>query len=125
MSRRPAHIEKRKPFPKAVRLAVLYRSQGMCEADGCDAVGKDFDHKKAVAVGGQSTLENCRLLCRDCNAADGVVVAKAAAKSDRQGGRSGQYARRKKNGSKLQSRGFQKSATHKRQVGGNVVARKG
>ena len=104
MTRRPDHIEKRKPFPKAVRLAVLYRSQGVCEADGCSAVGKDFDHIKAVAVGGKSTLENCRLLCRECNAADGVLVAKAAAKADRQGGRSGQYARRKRNGPQLQSR---------------------
>jgi hypothetical protein len=47
-----------------------------------------------VAIGGDNSLDNCQLLCRPCNAAKGVTEAQDAAKADRQGGRSGQYARR-------------------------------
>jgi hypothetical protein len=66
----------------------------MCEAPGCTNVGRDFDHIKPVAFGGASTLENCQLLCRDCNAEKGIQEGRDAAKADRKGGRSGQHARR-------------------------------
>lgn len=112
-SRRPSHIPARKPFPRSVKAAVLQRSGGMCEADGCSQVGKEFDHIKAVAIGGLSTLENCRLLCTEHNAEFGIQQARAAAKADRAGGRSGQKARRdraKANGThrKIQSAPLQK-----------------
>ena len=96
MSRRPEHIPRRKAFPKPVKAAVLQRSAGMCEAPGCERVGRDFDHIKPVATGGDNSLDNCQLLCRPCNASKGVTEAQDAAKSDRQGGRSGQYARRQR-----------------------------
>ena len=114
MTRRPDHIAKRKAFPKAVKLAVLYRSQGKCEAKGCTNTGKDFDHITAVALGGESTLENCRLLCRPCNASLGVVTAKAAAKADRQAGRSGQHKRRKDRKAKGTYRGIPSSPMQSR-----------
>jgi 5-methylcytosine-specific restriction endonuclease McrA len=94
MSRRPDHIPRRKAFTRPVKAAVLQRSNGMCEALGCTNVGRDFDHIKPVAIGGDNSLDNCQLLCRPCNAAKGVTEAQDAAKADRQGGRSGQYARR-------------------------------
>ena len=94
MSRRPDHIPRRKAFTQPVKAAVLQRSNGMCEAPGCTNVGRDFDHIKPVAIGGDNSLDNCQLLCRPCNAAKGVTEAQDAAKADRQGGRSGQYARR-------------------------------
>lgn len=94
MSRRPDHIPRRKAFTRPVKAAVLQRSGGMCEAPGCDRVGRDFDHVRPVATGGDNSLGNCQLLCRPCNAAKGITEAQDAAKSDRQGGRSGQYARR-------------------------------
>ena len=97
MTRRPDHIPKRKAFPKSVQAAILQRSGGMCEMPGCKAVGKEFDHyPKPVAMGGQSTLENGRLLCKPCNASTGIQTAKDAAKADRAAGRSGQYARRQR-----------------------------
>ena len=96
MSRRPEHIPRRKAFPKPVKAAVLQRSGGMCEMPGCDRVGRDFDHIRPVATGGDNSLDNCQLLCRPCNASKGVQEAQDAAKSDRQGGRSGQYARRQR-----------------------------
>jgi len=96
MSRRPDYIPRRKAFTKPVKAAVLQRSGGMCEAPGCDRVGRDFDHIRPVATGGDNSLDNCQLLCRPCNAAKGVTEAQDASKSDRQGGRSGQYARRQR-----------------------------
>jgi len=122
MSRRPDHTPKRKAFPKSVRMAVLERSGGSCEAYGCDKPGREFDHIKPVYMGGQSTLENCQLLCAECHAERTAQQSADCAKADRQGGRSGQYARRKKRGSssipthnnpwppkgsrRIQSRGF-------------------
>lgn len=96
----------------------------MCEFPGCGEVGKEFDHyPKPVAFGGESVLENCRYLCRSHNAEFGVQTASDAAKADRQGGRSGQYARnksRKEKGlaSKLQGQGFSK--THRKKMNGTV-----
>lgn len=94
MTRRPDHIPRRKAFSKPVKAAVLQRSGGMCEAPGCTNVGRDFDHIRPVAIGGDNSYDNCQLLCRKCNAAKGVQEAQEAAKADRQSGRSGQYARR-------------------------------
>jgi 5-methylcytosine-specific restriction endonuclease McrA len=96
MTRRPDHIPKRKAFPKAVKVAVLNRSAGMCEAPDCTNVGRDFDHIKPVAIGGKSDLQNCQFLCRNCNAAKGIQESRDAAKADRAGGRSGQHARRQR-----------------------------
>ena len=115
MSRRPDHIPKRKAFPKSVQAAILQRSGGMCEMPGCTEVGKEFDHyPKPVAMGGPSTLENGRLLCKPHNASTGIQTAKDAAKADRQGGRSGQKARRDR---------AKANGTH-RPIGGNGPKRK-
>lgn len=113
MTRRPSHLPKRKAFSKAIKAEVLKRSGGMCEAEGCTRPGRDFDHVKPVAFGGESTLENCQLLCRPCNAEKGIQEGRDAAKADRKGGRSGQYAcrqRAKANGTHraIKSPGFSK-----------------
>ena len=124
MTRRPDHIPRRKAFTKPVKAAVLQRSGGICEAPGCDRVGRDFDHIKPVAIGGDNSLDNCQLLCRPCNAAKGVTEAQQAAKADRQGGRSGQYARRlraKAEGKHKPIAGPGFSKTYKRKMSGQVV----
>lgn len=124
MQRRPDWIPARKAFPKAVRVAVLKRSGGMCELPGCGAVGAEFDHyPKPVAFGGESVLENCRLLCRYHNAMLGVETAGQAAEADRKGGRTGQYARQQRRksagkSSKLKSAGFSKK--HRKKMNGTV-----
>ena len=114
MSRRPSHIPKRKSFPKTVKVAVLNRSGGMCEAEGCNHVGKEFDHDLPVALGGPSTEDNCKLLCggHHREKTDGDVAR--IAKADRAGGRSGQKARRDRAKAEgryrpMKSRGFQGS----------------
>lgn len=124
MSRRPDWIEKRRAFPKDVRFEVLRRSKGMCELDGCTAVGKEFDHyPKPVAFGGESVLENCRFLCREHNAELGAETATQAAQADRKGGRSGQYARQQRRkdkgfGSTIKSQGFNKQ--YRKKMNGKV-----
>lgn len=123
MARRPEWIPKRTAFPKAVRAAVLKRSGAMCEIAYCGAVGDEFDHIKPVAFGGESTLDNCRYLCRYHNAELGSETATRAAESDRKGGRTGQYARqqrRKESGrsGNLRSAGFSK--TYRKKLNGTV-----
>jgi 5-methylcytosine-specific restriction endonuclease McrA len=126
MTRRPDHIPRRKAFTKPVKAAVLQRSGGMCEAPGCDRVGRDFDHVKPVAIGGDNSYDNCQLLCRPCNASKGILEGRDAAKADRQGGRSGQYARRQRAKEEgrhrpIAGRGFDKGWT--KRMDGTTVRR--
>lgn len=61
----------RREFPKSVRLAAWNRCGGNCE--GCGAKlyhGKyQFDHERPDGLGGEPTLENCRVLCTACHGA--------------------------------------------------------
>ena len=124
MTRRPDWIPKRKGFSKAVKAEILKRSFAMCEIEGCKSVGAEFDHIKPVALGGDNSLENCRLLCRFHNAELGHETATQSAKADRQGGRSGQYARRNRTKEEgryhgIQGRGFDKR--FRKKMDGKVV----
>lgn len=125
-SRRPDWIPDRKPFPAAVLLAVQERSGGTCETENCNRPGVEYDHILPVALGGESTLHNCRLLCSVHHAIKTVADVKAIAKADRAGGRSGQYARRQRakaegrhNG--IKSRGFDR--TYRKKMDGTVEKR--
>lgn len=95
MTRRPDWIPGRKPFSEAVKRAVQERSGGTCEKLGCEAEGIEYDHGIPVALGGESTLENCWLLCGACHQKKTALDVKMIARADRKGGRSGQYKRRK------------------------------
>jgi 5-methylcytosine-specific restriction endonuclease McrA len=96
MTRRPDHIPARKPFSKAIRDAVTARSGGVCEKLGCSGKAAEFDHGIPVAIGGESTLENCFHLCADCHRKKSALDVKLIARADRAGGRSGQRARRER-----------------------------
>lgn len=114
MTRRPAHIAPRKAFPVAVRNAVIARSGGVCEKQGCAGIAAEFDHGIPVALGGASTFENCFHLCAECHRKKTALDVKLIAKADRVGGRSGQFARRQKAKAEgrhhpIKSRGFQGS----------------
>ena len=107
-----------------MKAEILKRSLAMCEIEGCTKVGAEFDHIKPVALGGDNSRDNCRLLCRFHNAELGAETATQTAKADRQGGRSGQYARRKKAQEEgryhgIQGRGFDKR--FRKQMNGKVV----
>lgn len=59
----------RQEFSKKVRLEAYQRSGGNCE--NCHArlyPGRfAYDHDLADSMGGQPTLENCRVLCTSCH----------------------------------------------------------
>jgi 5-methylcytosine-specific restriction enzyme A len=74
----------RREFPARVKIAAYERCSGACE--GCGArltVGKfHYDHDTPDGLGGEPTLENCRVLCWACHAVktrtgDVPAIAKA------------------------------------------------
>lgn len=123
MSRRPDHIPPRKAIPVSVKRQVVMRSDGVCEALGCDQPACDLDHTIPVALGGENTADNIKALCREHHDAKTKLDVKMIAKADRQGGRSGQAKRRKDKpkmkGPRIQSRGFDKR--FKKKLDGTVV----
>ena len=62
----------RREFPPKVKVAAFERAKGRCEC--CRVVirpgnGPEYDHRVPDAVGGEPTLENCEVLCRNCHGA--------------------------------------------------------
>ncbi len=56
----------KRSITSSVRREVWRRDQGQCvNCKGQHAL--EIDHQMPVAMGGESTLENLRLLCRTCN----------------------------------------------------------
>ena len=61
----------RQEFTTATRKDALKRAKGQCEC-GCGMPldllkGFDFDHVIACALGGDNSLENCRVINRTCH----------------------------------------------------------
>ncbi len=107
-------------FKTAVKRAVRERSGGQCEShliprhmyglpEQCGNDAADFDHITPCAAGGDNSAENCAFLCKPCHRLKSLVDNRMAKKANRRQGKTGQQARRKRNGSKLQSRGFSKA----------------
>jgi len=60
----------RREFPKQVKREALRRSAGKCENETCGALYGfkfHFDHDIADGLGGEPTLENCKVLCHACH----------------------------------------------------------
>lgn len=61
----------RHEFPRKVKVAAFEQSGGLC--DKCTAElfpgNIEYDHRVPVAMGGESTLENCEVLCKSCHKA--------------------------------------------------------
>jgi 5-methylcytosine-specific restriction endonuclease McrA len=58
----------RREFPKQVKREALRRADKKCES--CDAlfgVKFHFDHDIADGLGGEPTLDNCKVLCHACH----------------------------------------------------------
>ena len=107
MSRRPDHLGPRKEFSALVKRQARERADYTCQYPGCDQSAVEVDHILPQGLGGKSSLCNAQLLCGTHHKQKTAQDVKVMAKADRQAGRSGQYARRKRNGSKIQSRGFE------------------
>ena len=61
----------RSEFTAKTKVLAFERSKGFCEC--CTAklfTGNiEYDHEIPDALGGQATIENCRVLCRACHGA--------------------------------------------------------
>lgn len=61
----------RTEFSKAVKRDAFFRANGKCEGVSCGAflsVGKfHYDHEIPDQLGGEATLENCKVLCFACH----------------------------------------------------------
>lgn len=59
----------RREFSKGVRAKAADRSKGLCEGCGVKLPvgGYHFDHDVPDGLGGEPTVENCRVLCLPCH----------------------------------------------------------
>lgn len=58
----------RREFPAKIKLAAWTRCGGNCEGCGRKIVGlPEYDHDKPDGLGGEPTLENCKVLCGMCH----------------------------------------------------------
>ncbi len=100
----------RREFSKPVKRDALKRANKKCEGENCGAlfgVKFHFDHDIADGLGGEPTLENCKVLCHPCHAEktakhDIPLIAKTKRIQDKHNGI--------RKPSRLQSAGFQKAA---------------
>ena len=109
-------------FSPLVKKQARERANYTCEKAGCEASAIEVDHIKPCWRGGKANLANAQVLCAAHHKEKTAEEAKDRAKADRQSGRKGQYARRKKKGPQMKSRGFQNSK-YKRTVDGKTVLR--
>lgn len=61
----------RQEFARKVKAAAALRAKGHCEGCGRKLLEGDFhyDHDIPDGLGGEPTLDNCRVLCRSCHSA--------------------------------------------------------
>ncbi len=100
----------RREFSKEVKRLALKRADKQCERPSCGAlfgVKFHFDHDIADGLGGEPTLENCKVLCHVCHAEkttkhDIPLIAKTKRISDKHNGIT-------RDRPKMRSQGFRKS----------------
>ncbi|MBR0868903.1 HNH endonuclease [Bradyrhizobium tropiciagri] len=107
----------RSEFNTKTRRAAYERSEGLCEGilasgERCNANLKHkryhFDHIVPDAIGGDTSLQNCALLCVECHKAKTIkidipVIAKSKRVADNYRGISARAP-------KMRSQGFRRSA---------------
>jgi len=59
----------RAEFDKKTREAAWQRAGGKCEICTADFAGRrpDYHHRIAAALGGDNSLQNCRVICSKCH----------------------------------------------------------
>jgi len=111
-----AHISQR------TKEAIIARQEDTCPMCGKILVGViHFDHEIALAIGGADDASNLRAVHADCHSIKTKDDIKRAAKTKRQAGITGQWARRQRNGPTLKSRPFNK--TLRRKMNGTTEVR--
>ena len=73
-------------FSRKQRAQIALRAGGMCEACGAKLkIGEgDADHVLPVALGGESSIENGRWICRPCHRGKTADDVRRIRKADRQ-----------------------------------------
>lgn len=67
-SRKSKPSKRQRHISAAVKKKVYARAHYRCEHPGCDEMNYlEFDHIRPIALGGQSNLDNIRLVCRAHN----------------------------------------------------------
>ena len=60
----------RREFSRETRRAAWARAKGSCESCTVairEGMGPHYDHATPDAMGGEPTLENCAVLCKNCH----------------------------------------------------------
>lgn len=100
-------MAKRVEFPAKVRDKAADRANGKCQKCGLPFAGKKmhFDHILPLALGGESSVANCQVLCVSCHT---TKTAKEDVPRIRKADRVKRAARGIKNetGPKIKSAGF-------------------
>lgn len=77
----------RREFSAKVKLAAWERCDGRCEVQWCNTKlhpGRfTYDHRNPDYFGGEPTLDNCQVICRECDREKTGKDAGAIAKSRR------------------------------------------
>ena len=71
-------------FPGKVREKAALRAGGRCEKCGGVYTKPEFDHILPDALGGEPTLVNCMVLCRQCHKEKTADDVKRIRKADRE-----------------------------------------
>lgn len=91
-------------FSPKQRLQIFDRAKGCCELCGIKIRGTWIaGHIIAHALGGRTTIDNGRVECLDCAPETHSEDTDSAARCKRLQGKTGQQARRKRNGPRLKS----------------------
>jgi 5-methylcytosine-specific restriction protein A len=109
----------RREFSRQTKRDAFLRANGSCEVCGARlSIGKfDYDHIIPDALGGEPTLDNCRVACKPCHSAKtGKQDIPAIAKTKR--------IRDRERGIRRPSRGFYDSKKFKMRIGGGLVDRR-
>jgi hypothetical protein len=110
-------------FSQRAKEGVIAGQDGICPLCNCELSGAiEWDHRLPIGLGGADEIENIQAVHADCHLhLKTKADVKRIAKAKRQAGETGQWARRKRNGSKLQGRGFDKALRKK--LDGTIEAR--
>lgn len=104
----------RPPVPTAIKRAAWQKNNGFCTWPGCASKGDILEHLLPWAFVLEHRLENLEPRCADHAKEKTRDDIKRIRKATRQAGQYGsQYARRKRNGPQIKSRGFDRSLRKK------------
>lgn len=104
---------KRPPIPRKLRAQAMAKNSGICMHQGCTKPGFICEHLVPWFFVQEHKLENLEPRCREHATEKTRKDQKDIGHIRRASGETGQYARRKRNGPQIKSRGFDRSLRKK------------